>query len=140
MASESLEQLRERLLAPRDVKQPIVVYFDEANALHDKVLHNDSASRGKASYYTALCTAIDALNGGKGQAFGIFLSTKSSLANFAPPREFHNSNRVIGEGKNNLLAPFTELPFDVHPTFPIGNVTLDELHEVSFMCRFGRPL
>ena len=109
--------------------QPIVLYFDEANALH-RLLTGD-----RASFYTALLTALDALNGER--AFGIFLSTKLNLANFAPPRKHHASHRVHGV---NHLVPFTELPFDVHPTFPITEVTLDELHKVSFMSRFGRPL
>lgn len=114
------------------VKEPIVMYFDEANALH-KSLTSDK----DASYYTALCTAINGV-GTKGAAFGIFLSTASSLASFAPPREYYDSSRTHGD--MHLLAPFTELPFDVHPDLPIGDVTLDELHTVSFMCRFGRPL
>ena len=112
-------------------KKTIVLYFDECNALHQKVT-NDGAT-----YYAALCYALDKLKG----IFGIFLSTKSSLAHFAPPREHHNSSRVHEKHtENRLLAPFTELPFDVHCDFPIRNVTLDELHTVSFMCRFGRPL
>jgi hypothetical protein len=111
--------------------RPVVLYFDEANALHE------SFTEDGVSYYAALCTALDALSGER-PVFGIFLSTKASLANFAPPGEHHSSHRVhLG---NHLLAPFTELPFDVHPKFPIREVTLDELHEVSFMCRFGRPL
>ena len=95
------------------VNHPIVLYFDEANALH-QLFTGDGVS-----YYTALCTALDALNGKR--AFGIFLSTKSNLANFAPPVNHHDSHRV--HGVNHLLAPFTELPFDVHHKFPITEVT-----------------
>ena len=108
--------------------QPIVLYFDEANALH-KLETPD-----KDSYYDALCTTLSGIR----PAFGIFLSTKSSLAEYAPPAEQHASSRV--HDNDRLLAPFAELPFDVHPQFPLWNVELNELHEVSFMCRFGRPL
>jgi len=111
------------------VKKPIILYFDEANGLHDV-----STADGE-SYYSALCCALNYL---REAAFGIFLSTKSSLANFAPPGDHHPSHR--NHGIDSLLAPFTELPFDVHPEFPLRDVTLDELHEVFFMCRFGRPL
>jgi len=119
-------KLQEALGVPKT--QPIILYFDEANALH-KVRTSDGDS-----YYDALCTALNGIR----PAFGIFLSTKSSLAEYAPPAEQHASSRV--HDNDHLLAPFTELPFDVHPQFPIWNVELAELHEVSFMCRFGRPL
>jgi len=116
-----------------DEKPPIILYFDEANALHQQRMKEDDAS-----FYDALCTALDALNGDRAATFGIFLSTKLSLGAFAPPGEHHPSHRV--HNQNHLLAPFTELPFDIHPKLPMDNMILDELHDVFFMCRFGRPL
>jgi hypothetical protein len=116
----------------RDGEKPIVMYFDECN-----VLHANSTKDGK-TFYAALCHTLDAL---KGSIFGIFLSTKSSLSKFAPPKDHYPSTRMHGKHQDSrLLAPFTELPFDVHPDFPLRGVTLDELYTVPFMCRFGRPL
>ena len=113
-------------------RKPIILYFDEAHHLQDR------ATQDQVTCYDALCTALNALVDSKGvraAAFGVFLSTNSSLAQ--PPKQCY-SHRVYNE--NRLLAPFTELPFDVHPKFPFGDVALDELHTESFMCRFGRPL
>jgi hypothetical protein len=96
---------------PSDTTKPIVLYFDEANALHK------SFTEDGPSYYFALLLALKTLGPG---IFGIFLSTKSSMADFAPTAERHPSTR--GDGKSTedvLLAPFTELPFDVHPELPV---------------------
>ena len=65
--ADSLKKLQEALGVPKT--QPIVLYFDEANALH-KLETPD-----KDSYYDALCTTLSGIR----PAFGIFLSTKSSL-------------------------------------------------------------
>ena len=73
-------KLQEALGVPQT--QPIILYFDEANALH-KVRTPDGDS-----YYDALCIALNGIR----PAFGIFLSTKSSLAEYAPPAEQHASS------------------------------------------------
>jgi len=129
--SQSLQRLR-KSLSISDDKGPIVIYFDEAHILHTKLTPDDNVS-----FYAALCSALSSL---ESDIFAIFLSTKSSLTAFAPPQELHPSLRVFSAAENHLVAPFTELPFDIHPRLPIKDVTLEKLHTASFMCRFGRPL
>ncbi|KAI6011427.1 hypothetical protein EDC04DRAFT_3145769 [Pisolithus marmoratus] len=67
--------------------------------------------------------------------------------------EAHELDRVIPnderkkklydvQSMNMLLATFTEMPFDCHPSFPLrpGAFHLEQLGDLTFLARFGRPL
>ncbi|PCH34752.1 hypothetical protein WOLCODRAFT_155409 [Wolfiporia cocos MD-104 SS10] len=71
---------------------------------------------------------------------GLFLSTTSFVAKYAPTYENMPSDRAQAEA---LQPPYTELPFDCHPNFfPVrGNqYTVDALSTPKFQANFGRPL
>jgi len=110
----------------------IIMYFDESHTLFDDPL-GDGASR-----YAALCKALDCLY--KTNIFSLFLSTSSNISRFAPPMGDAFSART--SRVDGLQPPITELPFDCHYSFPISpaHYTLEMSGELSFMCRFGRPL
>ncbi|KAJ1300617.1 hypothetical protein OPQ81_002271 [Rhizoctonia solani] len=77
--------------------------------------------------------------------FFIFLSTNSHLRQFAPPASYHPSARVI-KG-STLIAPFTQLPFDVFMTKMFEELdgskrarSLFNACTTDVMSSMGRPL
>jgi hypothetical protein len=74
----------------------------------------------------------------------LFLSTSSKLSGFAPPASLHPSARAVSSGK--LIAPFTELPFDVtaiglvNKLEQAGSLTLAVATWFSTIVKFGWPL
>lgn len=119
---------------PANSKPVVVMYFDESHALFDKTATNGG------TYYDALLGALADLSmNGADLIFSVFLSTNSRLKQFAPTPGRMLSNRAQAEGH---LAPFTELSFDCHPSFPIkeSEWTMKEIVHLEFMCKFGRPL
>jgi hypothetical protein len=130
MVAESAKQLQARVAAITG-DPLIIMYFDESHTLFKHPL------RDKATRYAALCLALDHLS--TTQIFSIFLSTDSSLSRYVPHADIFS---VRLSGVNKLQSPFTELPFDCHPGFPIsqGQYTLQKSGVLGFLCRFGRPL
>ena len=110
----------------------IVIYFDESHTLFKRPLQDGSFR------CQALCLALDYLS--ESPIFSLFLSTNSSLSRYAPSKDDAFS-AWISEA-DEVQPPFTELPFDCHPKFPIsqGQYTLETSGELGFLCRFGRPL
>jgi hypothetical protein len=83
------------------------------------------------------------LNEGVKYDFAIIsLSTASHLPSLAPSKDIAPSMRERGD-ERILLAPFTELPFDVYvaaePLTP-GQATLTSVGSLEFTAKFGRPL
>jgi len=122
----------------------LLMYFDEAHCLHKPPLLYASGSnlvRQERTAYYALIEALDELRGLN--IFSLFLSTTSSLARFAPPKQnfMSDRSRLLDI---DLQPPFTELPFDIHDkTTPLateGEDTLNQICTTSYMARFGRPL
>ncbi|KZT03296.1 uncharacterized protein LAESUDRAFT_684107 [Laetiporus sulphureus 93-53] len=118
----------------------IIVYFDEAHTLTNAVVHiKDAPSRTR---YQALCSAINHLR--DLPLFAITLSTNSKLSAFSPPKKAHPSSRVQDVKEDPLQAPYTELMFDCltdgRPFLRPGELTLEQVCETQFICKFGRPL
>jgi len=131
LATESAERLQATIKSISKTGR-IIMYFDESHTLFHLPL------RDRSSRYAALCRALD--NMSKTKIFSLFLSTNSNLSRYAPPRDQAFSSRT--SGADGLRAPFTELPFDCHPDFPIsqGQYTLATSGKLSFLSQFGRPL
>jgi hypothetical protein len=74
------------------------------------------------------------------QMFSIFLSTNSNLGAFAPSQDCFPLERATNA--DDVQPPYTELPFDCHPDFPIQpeQLSLEDTSKLAFLCRFGRPL
>jgi hypothetical protein len=114
----------------------MVLYFDECHTLF-----NDNKPPSK-SCYAALCLALtyftESHSKDQHTIFGLFLSTNNSISRLAPPPDMAFSARAA----DNMLPPFTELPFDCHPSFPIKQytITLKQSESTEFLSRFGRPL
>ncbi|KAF8490901.1 hypothetical protein JB92DRAFT_1290866 [Gautieria morchelliformis] len=73
--------------------------------------------------------------------FVIFLSTSFHMEALAPSGPLANSARAWINA-DGLQAPITEVVFDCHKDFPIKShqYTLQEVSDVAFMAKFGRPL
>lgn len=113
----------------------VVMYFDDSHDLFEKkTADNDT-------YYGALLYALASLvMDGHNNLFSLFLSTNSRLTRYDPIIGMRTpGSRVQSEG---YQAPFTELSFDCHPSFPIkeSEWTMKQVVGLDFMCRFGRPL
>jgi hypothetical protein len=116
----------------------VLMYFDEAHTLSDVLIRKDEGCR---NFYDAFISAIDHMS--PAALFAITLSTNSNLRRFSPPHDSHGSGRVV-EGKDCLQVPYTELLFDClendQPIFTPGTMSLEEVSEIGFMVKFGRPL
>lgn len=72
--------------------------------------------------------------------FTLFLSTVSPPRPRASPTRLSGSHRVL-QTSQDLLAPYTEMPFDCHESFPLSpGMNLEDVVSLDFLSRFGRPL
>jgi hypothetical protein len=110
----------------------IILYFDESHSLHEVLL----ADLNRATRYAALCWALDTLC--STQMFSLFLSTNSNLSAYMPPNTRSCLSR-INALEDNVQPPYTALPFDCHPDFPINAaaLSLKDTSTISFLCHFG---
>ncbi|KAI6031017.1 hypothetical protein EDC04DRAFT_3065254 [Pisolithus marmoratus] len=117
----------------KDVK--IILYFDEAHELCGEV---PGTSQPRKTLYDIVWSSLDHFQ--DSAVFTIFLSTQSSISLLAPSANAARSSRQ--QNTKMLPAPITELPFDCHPMFPLqaGQFKLEDLGQLSFLARFGRPL
>jgi hypothetical protein len=122
----------------------IFLYFDESYTLHhdlpgDVIAENDGVHA--STPYQVLCKALNAVR--NLDIFAVFLSTNSNLAKYSPSQRYWWSGRITKDAENHVQVPFVELPFDTwNQEFLIkeSDHFLEDVCEVSFMVRFGRPL
>ena len=113
----------------------LIIYFDEAHPLTKVVPKNDD----QKTLYDFLCSCLNQFV--TFPMFCIFLSTNSSLAQFASPQAFAKSARIRG-GKAITHAPITETPFDCCGDLIVkpGQLNIKDISTIPFMAQFGRPL
>jgi hypothetical protein len=111
----------------------LVIYFDEAHPLMVPKKGDEK------TLYDFLCSCLNEFLAS--QMFCIFLSTNSSLAQFASPRALARSAR-IRDGKAETHAPITETPFDCCEDLMVkpGKLKIKDISTIEFMAKFGRPL
>ncbi|TDL22696.1 hypothetical protein BD410DRAFT_897943 [Rickenella mellea] len=110
----------------------MVLSFDET---HELFINKDTFARDDRTAYDALCGAVSELE--ELDIFAIFLSTTPELLRNPPPRH------IWPNYQKPLQVPFIELPFDQWKEAYLvteGSHALDDVCDVEFMVRFGRPL
>jgi hypothetical protein len=139
-AAESARLALARLISKLDgwvgsQRVKLIIYFDEAHPLTKVVPKNDD----EKTLYDFLCSCLNQFLAFP--IFCIFLSTNSSLAQFASPRALARSARIRG-GKAVTHAPITETPFDCCGDLMVkpGELTIKGISTIPFMAQFGRPL
>jgi hypothetical protein len=137
-ARVALEQLIRKLdalvlVGSQQIK--LIIYFDEAHPLTKVVPKNDD----EKTLYDFLCSCLNQFLAFP--IFCIFLSTNSSLAQFAAPRALAKSARIRG-GKAVTHPPITETPFDCCGDLMVnpGKLSVKDISTIPFMAQFGRPL
>lgn len=111
---------------------------------HTLTVFQPSPGCDQYTMYDGFCSILHDLR--KVKIFVIFLSTTSSLRSIAPSIGEQKSGRASNsEALNHLKqhAPYVSFPFDVYNGGPIimeNDMTLVQVCEVGFLCRFGRPL
>ncbi|KAI6101678.1 hypothetical protein EDD17DRAFT_1786370 [Pisolithus thermaeus] len=112
----------------------ILLYFDEAHELG----HAIPDDKQKKTLRDVVCSTLSYFQ--TSSVFTLFLSTQSSMGHFTSSTEMTQS--AWQPNAKHLQAPFTEMPFDCHPTFPLkpGDFNLAQLQDLEFLARFGRPL
>ncbi|PCH43322.1 hypothetical protein WOLCODRAFT_103392 [Wolfiporia cocos MD-104 SS10] len=119
----------------------LVLYFDEAHTLGNSCTW-DSGLRSSGSRYNALQSALNQI--GKLSLFAVTISTLCSIAPVPTSRVMSPSARLGSLEIDTLQAQYTELPFDClldrKPLIATGQCSLEDTCELSFICRFGRPL
>jgi hypothetical protein len=111
----------------------LIIYFDEAHPLTKVTPKNDD----EKTLYDFLCSCLNQFLAFP--MFCIFLSTNSSLSQFASPRALAKSARIRG-GRAVTHAPITETPFDCQLVVKPGELSIKDISTISFMAEFGRPL
>lgn len=136
-----------------DANRPIEIflYVDEAHLLHKNITPENKDGK---TLYDIFCHSVDHLS--HKPFFVVFLSTLSTIAQFAPTADLARSAR-IHDGHAKLQAPITETAFDCFFQRPgsasetdqydplvgrikPGKLRHTDLSDVRFMARFGRPL
>lgn len=113
----------------------IFIYFDEAHVLTER--HPLDSPRSQTIYNVLRSVFNDFLDD---PVFVVFISTRPHLGACAPPCVLENSARALASGP--LQAPITETPFDCAPNILVqtDTYTWEQVADVRFMARFGRPL
>ncbi|KAH8094593.1 hypothetical protein DFH11DRAFT_1753067, partial [Phellopilus nigrolimitatus] len=117
----------------------VVIYFDEAHDLTNICVPSNRGSMCRTLYH-AFCSAANGIL--SKPVFFLFLSTHSSLSQFAPPQWSYPSARTA-VSEDTIQPPFTELPFDCSQAEPLirpGQKKLEDVANIRFMSEFGRPL
>ncbi|KAI6137216.1 hypothetical protein F5141DRAFT_1231205 [Pisolithus sp. B1] len=129
-----LEALESICAFPKSDDVRVMLYFDEAHELG----HAIPSDKQKRTMYDVVCSSLSSFR--HCGIFALFLSTQFSLGLSAPSTEMSQLARQ--RRVDSLQAPFTEMPFDCHPTFPLRPETLrlKDLEDLAFLARFGRPL
>lgn len=118
------------------------MYFDEAHVLTEVQQIQEGQTRPHSKYHLLgrVLGNMSCL-----PFFAVFLSTNTWLGSFAPSASEYPSLR---DWDNVILhAPFTELPFDdfADNSFGIlsdkkGDVKLQDVCDLAYIVKFGRPL
>ena len=112
----------------------MVVYIDEAHTLDEMKNDSDSSMFDHMLKATADLYTIP--------VFFLFLSTATQLEVMASQPALSSSARL--RSAPDLVAPFTEMPFDCHPTLVKEAIQpglkLEDVQKFAFIVRFGRPL
>ncbi|KAF8156101.1 hypothetical protein B0H34DRAFT_716186 [Crassisporium funariophilum] len=117
-------------------KDLILFPIDEFHTLYPP---KDDINDNTQSTYHALCSVLHDLI--KTPIFALFMSTAFNTRQLAPPVFDDPSSRICNPGKLVQHPPYTAFPFDVYKAIIVENTrNLDEVCELSFLCRFGRPL
>jgi hypothetical protein len=113
-----------------------MLYFDEAHVLAERKVIRDPDGK---NMYDVMCSCFNSFL--SSPIFVVYLSTNSNISDLAPPGPLARSGRAR-ENADALQAPVTETPFDCFPEFLIkpGELGLEDVCEVEFMARFGRPM
>jgi hypothetical protein len=135
-AKDALVRLIDKLKGwPGTERIKLIIYFDEAHPLTKVIPKSDD----EKTLYDLLCSCLNQFLASP--TFFIFLSTNSSLAQFAAPRALAKSARIRG-GIAVTHAPITETPFDCSDDLMVkpGELSIEEISKIPFMAKFGRPL
>ena len=119
----------------------IFLYFDESHTLHFDLPHSIILEDDASTPYQVLCKALNAVR--NLDIFAVFLSTNANLAKYSPSQRYWWPSQIIEDAKTHDQVPFVELPFDTwNQEFLIKESAylLEDVCQVSFMVRFGRPL
>ncbi|CAA7268435.1 unnamed protein product [Cyclocybe aegerita] len=133
-AVTALQELIRRIPVAKGKAPLVVMYVDEAHELDVRAIN----SSRNLTLYDLFTTAVSEYPEG---FFVLFLSTVSRMRQLAPRTKLTRSNRSVVTG--DLIPPYTEMPFDCHPSLPVsslGDLTLKDVQDFSFIARFGRPL
>ncbi|KAH9481122.1 hypothetical protein JR316_0005642 [Psilocybe cubensis] len=125
----------------------LILYVDEAHTLTELKIAkdtdtkpvSDTGTKPVSTLYDAMVKAATTYCDCK--FFILFLSTSSRLRRLAGPRDVARSARQF---MPELVAPFTEMPFDCHPELQNHkirpNLPLKDIQKHDFITYFGRPL
>ncbi|KAF8218993.1 hypothetical protein L208DRAFT_1523899 [Tricholoma matsutake] len=113
----------------------LIIYFDKAHALTKVMPKNDD----EKMLYDYLCSCLNQFL--TFPMFSIFLSTNSSLAQFAAPRALAKSAHIRSR-KAVTHTPITETPFNCSEDLIVkaGELNIKHISTIPFMAQFGRPL
>ena len=116
----------------------VIIYIDECQFLTEKQVVVKNSPRKQLDFVT------HALETCRRQGlFCILLSTNSMLSQLSVPSNVHPSAREIQAARNLRPPPFVLLGFDLWSGRPIiveRETTLEQVCQLNFLARFGRPL
>lgn len=117
----------------------LLVVLDEADSLVSE--HPVDSIAGRNCLH-AFLRAFDDLATLR-SLFAVVMSTNSSMSKLSPTKDQHPSQRVSHGLGNSLLAPWTELPFDIcsgTKDVVSSGLYLQDLYTLECLSKFGRPL
>jgi hypothetical protein len=118
----------------------LVLAFDDIHTLTEESHHERRGGRRTMNSYDILCETIALFH--KEPLVAVAVSTDSNISRVAMLSDEQFSKQAIQE--RMIQPPFTECAFDLcyggKPIFEYGQMNVDEVSTLGFMCKFGRPL
>ncbi|KAI9464849.1 hypothetical protein HD554DRAFT_2315779 [Boletus coccyginus] len=132
-AYEKMASSLEKIFADDFDRPKLVVAVDEAHPLTPLL------TQGTYRPADVFCRVVNVYSHHQNHAvWVVFASTTSKVADFSPPNQKHNSDRVAVSGQK-LFLPYTQLGWD-QSALGLGEIDIEDVSRVHHIVGYGRPL
>ncbi|KAI9462598.1 hypothetical protein HD554DRAFT_2330393 [Boletus coccyginus] len=132
-AYEKMTSSLEKIFADDSDRPKLVVAVDEAHPLTPLL------TQGTYRPADVFCRVVNVYSHHQNHAvWVVFASTTSKVADFSPPNQKHNSDRVAVSGQK-LFPPYTQLGWD-QSALGLGEIDIEDVSRVHHIVGYGRPL
>ncbi|KAF8548189.1 hypothetical protein OG21DRAFT_1526653 [Imleria badia] len=130
-AYKKMAESLEKIFADNSNRPKLVIAVDEAHPL--------TPVQGTYRPADVFCRVVNEYSHHENHAvWVVFASTTSKVADFSPPNQKHNSDRIAILGEK-LFQPYTQLGWDQSAS-ALGDIDIEDVSQLDHIVGYGRPL